>query len=379
MVISYQRIIKIFRIFPFLALFDCISTIWGLFFGGKEANDLPAFFLNNWRIPGFVVYEISVFIGLILLSNFLIVRKLEVFKETQKVNKLFHIIVIIIFYYSIFCHWLSIIIMNFLYPINFGILVLILPFIISSLSALILVFYSRNEIVPLAFHARALINESMKSFDRDLLYLPLLGILSSLLILTLLYRSPSYSFVLIESDFVLRTEGGDDLGRSFSSITIECSPEISTFSLIPEHYTFLFSVHTQISELPNETSVFSSNLYYNVSLILNSKFVDRIVGNYLGSPLEDADRNLFYAIRLPSHSHPLIKVRDAHGILKLGFRGGFYNYTEKTFLEEGRSEIRVFKLHPFSRILSFLILFSIIIIRTIDRNRSIYRLKNIWD
>ena len=73
---KYTHTVRILRLMPFLALFDCVSTLFALSFGGYESFPLPAFFLNNWGKVGLLSYSLLVFVVLQLISEFLIIQTL---------------------------------------------------------------------------------------------------------------------------------------------------------------------------------------------------------------------------------------------------------------------------------------------------------------
>ena len=143
--ISYYRIIKVLQLLPFLAIGDGLSTIWGLLFGGKEANFLPAFVIKNWAMPGFIIYEVLIFLIFFFIFNCLIIRQLKSLIKIPHYVKILHLLVILLGF-AFFIYWLVVIIMNFIYPINIGFVTrTLIQYLITLLSAFGLVYYTRNE------------------------------------------------------------------------------------------------------------------------------------------------------------------------------------------------------------------------------------------
>ena len=140
--LNYPRIIKIFQLFPFLSFVDCISTIWALSFGGEEFFCLPKLFIENAGVIGLICYSIIIFIALKLLSKNILIIMIS---NVDKYVGLFRImpLSIIIGYVSVICYWVSIIMMNLLYPFNLNNLIIIQNLVII-VTALLLVYYIKK-------------------------------------------------------------------------------------------------------------------------------------------------------------------------------------------------------------------------------------------
>ena len=146
---EYPRTSRILQIIPFLAFVDFTSTLFALSYGGQESFPLPAYFLNNWGSLGLFAYSIIVFTCLQFTSNFLIIKPLRnTCIELRRSNAII-LFIVIVFYYAAFSYWTSIVVLNFLFPLNFGSHNFIVRYIVLFVTTLIQFLYTRNEIFNL--------------------------------------------------------------------------------------------------------------------------------------------------------------------------------------------------------------------------------------
>lgn len=145
--ITLNRILRIFRFFPFLTLLDVLSTAWAFHFGGHEQNPLPRIFLNLFDIPGILIYGIIVFFLLKYFTNFLI-RNSEDAHSDRKLLRCLWIAVIIV-YYGVASYWCVIITGNLLILLKNEFLRANIPWVIFMVVILSIVYYTKDEVVPI--------------------------------------------------------------------------------------------------------------------------------------------------------------------------------------------------------------------------------------
>lgn len=149
----YARTVRILRIMPFLALIDCASTLFALSFGGYESFPLPAFFLNNWGRVGLLAYSLIIFTVLQLISEFLIIRTLgKLYAKFRRFVAILQFLTITL-YYSGSSYWISIIVLNFLFPFNLGGFTYLIGHVVILVIVLLLFLYTRKEVLNIWSHA----------------------------------------------------------------------------------------------------------------------------------------------------------------------------------------------------------------------------------
>ena len=193
-----------------------------------------------------------------------------------------------------------------------------------------------------------------------------LGILLASNIFVNLYNQPKFDLDIMQFNYKLLTPDGKDLGLALSTTKLRYIPGRNWGK-------FLFLIETNVSEPYLEHSIFLKDLEYKIVIKQNSKIIEQIEGNYLGS-LNSERRNVMYrAVFLPSDRYPMNDIKSTYGKILLNFESSFYNTSDNNIMAIGNIDVDLYIMHPSTRIVlfSFLLIYPSIFI--ILRSGSMFK------
>ena len=197
----------------------------------------------------------------------------------------------------------------------------------------------------------------MNKHHQNIIFSVGVGILLASNIFVNLYNQPKFDLDIMQFNYKLLTQDGKDLGLALSTTKLRYIPGRNWGK-------FLFLIETNVSDPYLDHSIFLKDLKYKIVIKQNSRIIEQIESNYLGS-LNSERRNVMYrAFFLPSDRHPMNNIKSTYGKILLNFESSFYNNSENNIVAFGNIDVDLYIMHPSTRIVlfSFLLVYPSIFI-----------------
>lgn len=201
------------------------------------------------------------------------------------------------------------------------------------------------------------IGNKMDKHHQNLIFIVGIGILLASNIFVNIYKQPKFDLDVLQFNYELLTQDGKDLGMALSTITLKYFPGRNWGK-------FLMVIETNVSEPYLNHSIFLKDVKYKIVIKQNSRIIEQIENNYLGS-LTSERRNVMYgAFFLPSDIHPMNNIKSTYGNILLNFESSFYNTSDNKIMASSNIDVDLYIMHPSTKIVLFffLLVFSSIFI-----------------
>jgi hypothetical protein len=179
-----------------------------------------------------------------------------------------------------------------------------------------------------------------------------IGILLALNIFVNIYKQPKFDLDISQFNYNLITQDGKDLGIALSTIKLKYIPGRNWGK-------FLLLIETNVSKPYLDHSISSKDIKYKIVIKQNSRIIEQIESNYLGSLSSQRRTVMYRGLFLPSVSHPMNDIRSTFGKILLNFEGSFYNTSNNNIMAINNIDVNIFIIHPSTRFVffSFLLIF----------------------
>lgn len=211
-------------------------------------------------------------------------------------------------------------------------------------------------------------NSLDKNDRREKILNALIGILSALLIAELIYQQPLYEKLITSGGFSVITKNGEKLGPAFSTLYVRYQANPWGTSL----GEFTFPVRTQLMEEPNEIkSVLLKDIVCEVSLWWRDRLIERKDSHYLGSiSTEEGTCIIFNVLFMTKTDYPMMELKNVYGPITIKVTGRFYNETSGETISSGQTDLQIFILYPYTRLITFSILFLILFLKILGKEKN---------
>ena len=212
------------------------------------------------------------------------------------------------------------------------------------------------------------LNSLDKNDRREKILNALIGILSALLIAELIYQHPLYEKLITSGGFSVITKNGEKLGPAFSTLYVRYQANPWGTSL----GEFTFPVRTQLMEEPNEIkSVLLKDIVCEVSLWWRDRLIERKDSHYLGSiSTEEGTCIIFNVLFMTKTDYPMMELKNVYGPITIKVTGRFYNETSGETISSGQTDLQIFILYPYTRLITFSILFLILFLKILGKEKN---------
>ena len=186
----------------------------------------------------------------------------------------------------------------------------------------------------------------MNKHHQNIIFCLGLGILLASNIFVNIYKQPKLDLDVMQFNYKLLTQDGKDLGLALSTIKLSYIPGRNWGK-------FLFLIETNVSEPYLDQSIFLKDLRYKIVIKQNSRIIEQIENNYLGS-LNSERRNVMYgAFFIPSDKHPMNNIKSTYGKILLNFESSFYNNSDNNIMAISNIDVDLYIVHPSIRFVLF--------------------------
>jgi len=197
----------------------------------------------------------------------------------------------------------------------------------------------------------------MKNIRREYLNIGI-GITLSLFIFELSYVHPVLTSTVFSGGWSIVDVRDNDLGYSFIEMQVVYTPDPLGSSI----GRFSFPLRNHLMEKCEQRSVFLGDTLYEIEISHNNNTLEKIQGRYLGTVIKNGT-SVYKVVLMPRNLYPFKGIRDRYGLLDIDVIGKIINGTSGEVLVSGNTNLTVFIMYPYTRILTFVLLLVLIFLR----------------
>ena len=197
----------------------------------------------------------------------------------------------------------------------------------------------------------------MKNIRKEYLNIGI-GITLSLFIFELSYVHPVLTSTVFSGGWSIVDVHGNDLGYSFVEMAVAYTPDPFSTSI----GRFSFPLRNQLMEKCEQRSVVLGDALYEIEILHNNKTLEKIQGRYMGT-VNINGSSVYNVVLMPRNLYTFKGIRQKYGLLDIDIIGKILNHTSGEVLVSGKTNLTVFIMYPYTRIITFVLLLALIFLR----------------